>query len=166
MATLLNEAQVLNAVYDKLTQSLRTSGGSGGGGGTSDASAANQTTEIARLTSILTELIALNLSILKGTQTSADSLSFTPASDITALKIAATNGDSFETFENRIKISGADPLVPSDYDEINEISTDTVNGQDYPGKVEYRFGGSTLVTLLYTYAISNGNVRVINVKRI
>jgi hypothetical protein len=49
---------ILQAVYDSGTNTLKISGGSGGGGG--DASAANQTTEIAKLTSIDNKITAVN----------------------------------------------------------------------------------------------------------
>jgi hypothetical protein len=144
----LNEKQIFNQVFDRTAKALKVVGGPGGGGG-GDASAANQVIQINKLDTLIADLITVRDTLLDK-----------------ETKIFASNGDNIELYEGRLQTSGADPMVPSDYDDMQELTTTTIGGQDYPATVAYRFGGTLLVTIEYTYAVSNGNVRVTRRRRI
>jgi hypothetical protein len=70
-----NIEQILQLIFDANTNTInvQTSGG-GGGAGTADSTAANQTTEIARLTSILAKLKSHTQHALQRVQVSCSEL--------------------------------------------------------------------------------------------
>jgi hypothetical protein len=134
---------------------LNVAGGTGGGGGTGDASAANQTTEIAKLTSIDGKVPALGQALA-----AASTPVVLPAAQITALTPpAAITGYATQT-------TLATLLTQSDFDTKSGALTETAPSTDTASsglngrlqRIAQRL--SSLIALLPTALTGNNALRV------